>query len=69
LITNNSDDDLINKENPDIVVTHRKPSQVKSIIKVPFSKYKIEADPVSDDEPESPEKDGKNHTETTFDQI
>jgi hypothetical protein len=39
------------------VTTHRDNSVRKSIIKVPFSKYKIEADPVSEDEPESPEKD------------
>lgn len=30
---------------------------MKSIIKVPYSKYKIEAEPVSEDEPESPEKE------------
>ena len=44
-------------ENPPEITTHKFPKSVKSIIKVPYSKYKIEAEPVSEDEPESPEKE------------
>ncbi len=54
MITNDSDADLIYKENPETVKSHWEPWDVKSIIKVPFSKYKIEADPVSEDEREVP---------------
>lgn len=57
LITNDSSQDLINKDHPEEVNTHKVPKSVKSIIKVPYSKYKIEAEPVSEDEPESPEKE------------
>jgi hypothetical protein len=57
LITNDSDLDLINLEHPAEVRTHKIAWETKSIIKVPFSKYKIDAEPVSEDDPESPEKE------------
>ena len=40
-------------------MSHKAGSAVKSIIKVPFSHYKIEADPVSESEDESPAKKAK----------
>jgi len=36
-----------------------KTKSIRSIIKVPFSKYKIEAEPGSDDEAEKPETEEK----------
>lgn len=52
LRTNNSEDDLVLKDNIQPITVHRQQNPTKSIIKVPFSNYKIEADPVSDSEEE-----------------
>ena len=46
LRTNPSEDDLCLKEDPEPVIVHKQGTEIRSIIKVPFSKYKIEADPV-----------------------
>lgn len=48
IITNDSQKDLIYNDSPDKVDTHWNQFDLRSIIKVPFSKYKIEADPVSE---------------------